>query len=526
MRRAADLERRVLLRMATSRDARMTNDVLARSGIQGLTCADMAELAAELPRGAGAVIVAEETLVGAGHAILQQALAGQPQWSDLAVLVLARTGADSAAITRAMQQLPNVAFIERPARVATLVSAARSNLRARQRQYEVRTLLQDLRRIDQRRTEFLATLAHELRNPLAPLRTTLELLAYPHLEPGALGRLQDVMRRQVDHMVRLVDDLMEVSRVTRGKVDLRMQPVRIDAVIAEAIDFSRPQIEAAGHSLALHPASEALMVNGDAVRLTQVFSNLLNNAAKYTPRGGRIDITVRRAQESVVVDVRDNGVGLPAEMLKAVFEMFVQVSETSKAAQGGLGIGLTLVQSLVHLHGGSVLAHSPGVGHGTTFTVRLPLLTSASTAAPLPAKAPHAPAPAPSLAGLSVLVVDDNHDAADSLAELLRTCGAKVLVAYGGQQALRLTEDAAIQVAILDIGMPGMDGLTLATHLRARPGGRALTLIAVTGWGQPRDRQRLAAAGFDHHLLKPVDAEQLIGLIGNTLPAARAAWRP
>jgi signal transduction histidine kinase/CheY-like chemotaxis protein len=510
-------EQCILLSMATSRDAGMTADVLVGAGIQALACRDMPTLIAELARGAGALLVAEETLGRDEQAALSAALAAQPAWSDIAVLLLARQGADSVAIVRAMDRLANLTVLERPVRVAALVSALRSALRARLRQYEVRALLEDLRRADQRKTEFLATLAHELRNPLAPIKTTLTLLSSRTLEPEAVEHGHKVMHRQVDHLARLVDDLMEISRITRGKVDLQFGPLLLDAVIADAVELSRPLIDAAGHGLTVEPGREPLPVNGDAVRLTQVFSNLLNNAAKYTSPGGRLAITARRDGGDAVVDVSDNGAGLTPDMLKSVFEMFVQASGTSRLAQGGLGIGLTLVRSLVELHGGSVLASSAGLQRGSTFSVRLPLHDGVSPPAESSGKGAAG-------AGLSVdgsvLVVDDNHDAADSLATLLRAMGATARAAYDGEQALRMATDTPIALAILDIGMPGMDGCELARRLRAMPGGTGLRLIALTGWGQPHDRQRLVAAGFDHHLLKPMDLRALADLLGSPRPAS------
>jgi signal transduction histidine kinase/CheY-like chemotaxis protein len=503
-------EQCVLLRMATSRDAAMTGDVLANAGIKALACADMDALLGELGRGAGALLLAEETLGRDELMALSEVLAAQPPWSDLAVVLLARQGADSAAMVRAMDRVPNLTVIERPVRVASLVSALRSALRARLRQYEVRALLEDLRLADQRKTEFLATLAHELRNPLAPIKTTLTLLSGRTLEPAAARRCLEVMHRQVDHLVRLVDDLMEVSRITRGKVDLQFSTLLLDAVIADAVQLSRPLIDVAGHAVAVELGNAPLPVKGDAVRLAQVFSNLLNNAAKYTPPGGRLAITARRDGRHAVVEVSDNGAGLSSDMLKNVFDMFVQVGGTSRLAQGGLGIGLTLVKSLVELHGGSVQASSEGLQRGSTFSVRLPLTDGSSLSARSPSKAPD-------WASLSidgaVLVVDDNRDAADSLAALLRAMGATAYPAYDGEQALRIASETAVGLAILDIGMPRMDGCELASRLRAMPGGAALRLIALTGWGQPLHRQRLAAAGFDHHLLKPLDLRALAAVL-------------
>ena len=505
---------RVLLRLATPKDAELTAEVLARAGIAAQACDDLDQLVGELvdqrAAGAGALMLAEEALAEPGSSRLGGWLAAQPAWSDISVLLLARHGADSRAVSQMMEALPNVTVIERPVRVASLVSAVRTTLRARQRQYELRDVLEGLQAADRRKTEFLATLAHELRNPLAPIRTALTLLQDHRPDPQTAARHLDLMRRQVDHMVRLVDDLMEVSRITRGKVRLQRVPVLLETVVDDAVELSRPLVEAAGHQLVVERAPEALVVDGDPVRLTQVFSNLLNNAAKYTPAGGRLQLSSAREGQEAVLRVTDSGAGIAPEMLESIFDMFVQVSGTDRAAQGGLGIGLTLVKSLVELHGGRVEASSAGLGRGATFSVRLPLVAAPDMAAPITHERPGG-APAPETG--SVLVVDDNHDAADSLGELLRAMGMPVQVAYGGEEALQAAAARHFDVAVLDIGMPGMDGCDLARQLRARPGLQHLKLIALTGWGQDSDRARFASAGFEHHLLKPVDPAALLGLL-------------
>jgi signal transduction histidine kinase/CheY-like chemotaxis protein len=502
------LELRVLLRVATAKDAGVTADVLGRAGIHLHPCADNEELVAQVARGAGVLVLAEEVALGAAHGVLRDALAGQPPWSDLPVIVLARTGANSQAIADVMDEFANVTVIERPMRMAAMVSAIRSALRARRRQYELRTVLEGLREADRRKTEFLATLAHELRNPLAPLTTVLTLLERANPDPAKTGRYYDVMRRQIRHMVRLVDDLLEISRITRNKIELHPAAVPIDEIVGDAVELSRPLLEAAGHRLTVVSAGEAHLVKADRVRLTQVFSNLLNNAAKYTPPGGTIEVTTRCDGNDVAVAVSDTGIGLEPQMLRPIFDMFVQVGGTAKAAQGGLGIGLTLVRNLVELHGGSVEAASRGLHQGATFTVRLPLAAERATAA----AQSNDVWPARPL-DLSILVVDDNQDAADMLAELLRSAGATVMAAYSGEEALTRSSRQHIDVAVLDIGMPGMDGCDLARRLRANPATEGATLIALTGWGQDADRSRIAAAGFDHHLLKPVDIQKLLSLV-------------
>ena len=507
----ASVEQRILLRTATSRDAFMASAVLARAQVTSHTCANLCELVRGLQEGAGAIMLAEEVLSDPAAAALTEALGAQPPWSDLPVLILARQGADSPVIAAAMDRLANVTVIERPMRVASLISTGRTVLRARNRQYQLRDLLDGLRESDQRKTEFLATLAHELRNPRAPMSTALTLLMRKPHEPADAQRYYELMGRQIDHMVRLVNDLMEVSRITRGKIELRMEAVALEAVIKDAIELSRPLLEGSNHILSVDLCSQPLVVRGDGVRLTQVFSNLLNNAAKYTAPGGKIRIVLREEKRDAVVEIWDNGTGIEPDMLKSIFEMFVQVSGTSKAAQGGLGIGLTLVKSLVELHGGSVEARSAGLGCGAMFCVRLPLtrLEAGATQAPLPAVSGW-PASLPR----TVLIVDDNRDAADALSDLLRSLGASTRVAYSGAAALRLiAEGPAPGIAILDIGMPGMDGCELAMKLRANPDLSGLILVALTGWGQRGDKERIANAGFDHHLLKPLDLAALISIL-------------
>ena len=507
----APVEQRILLRTATSRDAFMASAVLARAQVTTHTCSTLCELVRALEQGAGAIMLAEEVLSDPAVSTLTDALGSQPPWSDLPVLILARQGADSPIIAAAMDRLANVTVIERPMRVASLISTVRTVLRARNRQYQLRGLLDGLRESDQRKTEFLATLAHELRNPLAPMSTALTLLMRKPHEPAEAHRYYELMGRQIDHMVRLVNDLMEVSRITRGKIELRMEAVALESVIKDAIELSRPLLEGANHTLSVDLCSQPLVVRGDGVRLTQVFSNLLNNAAKYTAPGGAIRIVAREEGHEALIEVWDNGTGIAPDMLNSIFEMFVQVSGTSKAAQGGLGIGLTLVKSLVELHGGSVEARSEGLGCGAVFCVRLPLsrLGPGKPQAPLPAVRGW-PASLPG----SVLIVDDNRDAADALSDLLRSLGATTRVAYSGAAALRTIADGPVPgLAILDIGMPGMDGCELAEKLRADPALGGLVLVALTGWGQRGDKERIARAGFDHHLLKPLDLAALISML-------------
>ncbi len=365
---------------------------------------------------------------------------------------------------------------------------------------------------DRRKDEFLATLAHELRNPLAPIRNALHILRSAAGKGPSDRRLHDMMERQVGHMVRLVDDLLEISRITRGKIELRPEPVEVQSVIRSAVDTSRPLLDEAGHTLEISAPESPLVVHADPVRLSQVVANLLNNAAKYTPTGGRIFLAVRQDESDVVISVRDTGVGIPAEMLPRVFELFTQIDRTRKHSQGGLGIGLALVKSLVEMHRGRVEAHSEGPGLGSEFVVRLPLATSASALGHSAVAVGSQPSRS---ARQRVLIVDDNRDAADSLALLLQLAGYDVRTVHEGFSALEAMDDFRPAVALLDIGMPGMDGYEVARRIRDRQEFEKVMLVALTGWGQEEDRRRSTRAGFDRHLVKPVDPEVLQALLAS-----------
>jgi len=371
-----------------------------------------------------------------------------------------------------------------------------------------------LREADSRKDEFLATLSHELRNPLAPLRSSLEVVKRLASVPPNASAALDIMDRQMSHLVRLVDDLLEVSRITRGQVELRREQVRLDAAIRSAIETSEPLIRAGLHRLIVSFPDEPLLLDADPVRLAQIFGNLLNNAAKYSDRGGRIEVTVRRDGQEAVVTIRDSGDGIAPEQLAKLFEIFTRGERSSRRNQSGLGIGLALVRRLTEMHGGRVEASSDGVGMGSCFSVRLPLSVK-EIAATKAGRRVHS-----SIDELSVLVVDDNKDAAESLAMLLRTAGAEIHIAHDGPTALAAFERSEPHVVLLDIGMPDMDGCEVARRLReiARP--ERVALVALTGWGQDEDRRRVREAGFDHHLVKPVELAALQALLA-ALPRRR-----
>jgi PAS domain S-box-containing protein len=383
--------------------------------------------------------------------------------------------------------------------VAVLFSDITQRLLAEQ---DMRRLNDELAQANRRKTEFLATLAHELRNPLAPLSNGLHLMRLAGGKPEMLEKTRQMMERQVQHMVHLVDDLLDVARISTGKVELRRRRIDLKEVVATAVETSAALIEAGRHKLNLEVPPQALPMDADPTRIAQVVSNLLNNAAKYTPEAGRITLKVGVEGNEAVLSVTDTGIGIDPDALAKVFEMFAQVPSSVAKPQGGLGIGLSLVQSLVALHGGSVSAASPGVGRGSTFTVRLPL-ANGSDAGGGSSKPPADAAPA---GQLQVLVVDDNKDAAESLGVLLEIEGHATHIAHTGAEALQLAQaQQPLDIVFLDIGLPDMSGYEVARRLRLLPGLDKTLLVALTGWGTEDDRQRTREAGFDRHLTKPAE---------------------
>jgi PAS domain S-box-containing protein len=368
--------------------------------------------------------------------------------------------------------------------------------------------VKDLADADRQKNEFLAMLSHELRNPLAPMRNALYLLKRAPQDPDMMQAACDVMDRQMHQLVRLVDDLLDVSRIIRGKIELRHDRVDVGAVVARAVETAQPVVDAHGHAVKVSLPEVPLRVDGDLMRLAQVVSNLLTNAAKYSGGAGCIDVAVRRDAEHALITVRDQGVGIPPQLLPRVFDLFVQGEHTLARSQGGLGIGLTLVKRLVEMHGGSVAVSSAGPGQGSEFSVRLPLAPGSADTADARPKPSHTRAPG---ARKRLLVVDDNVDAAETIARLLRLAGYEAECVYDGPSALEAVERNRPDIVVLDIGLPGMDGYEVARRLRARF--RRLPLIAVTGYGQDSDRKRSAQAGFDHHFTKPVDPLELEGFI-------------
>ena len=373
------------------------------------------------------------------------------------------------------------------------------------RWFGTNTDVDEQREADRRKDEFLALLAHELRNPLAPLRTGIELLRLGQKDEKLAEQARSIMQRQVEHMVRLIDDLFDISRIARGKLELRKAVTNLGDVLKASLETSAPAVKAGRHELVATMDADDIQVDGDAVRLAQVFSNLINNAARYTPPGGQIALKVHCEEGQAVVVVEDNGIGIPSSMVERVFEPFFQVSSHERNAHGGLGLGLSLARSVVELHGGTIKAESGDQRKGAQFTVRLPRIRNQGreeSAASLPAAA--------GLQRHRVMVVDDNRDAADSLALWLRAMGQDLCVAYDGATALAEAAKFKPQFVLLDIGMPGMDGYEVAKRLQSMRLTPAPVLVALTGYGQGSDRKRSTEAGFAHHEVKPVDPQKLL----------------
>lgn len=377
---------------------------------------------------------------------------------------------------------------------------------AEQRIYGLMTELKDA---DRRKDEFLATLAHELRNPLAPIRNSLEIMKRANGSSQIIEQARSTMERQMGQMVRLVDDLLDISRITRNKVELRRQRVELASVIHHAVEMCRPLIEAGNHEIVLNIPDQPVYLHADSVRLAQVFSNLLNNACKFSNAKGRIELTVTPRNTDVLVSVKDNGIGIPPEMLPRVFEMFTQLNSSLERTHGGLGIGLTLVERLVEMHGGSVVARSEGAGKGCEFEVCLPLLLDE----PQPASQANVSDWGHKPQARKILVVDDNRDSAASLAMLLKLIGNETITAYDGEQAVEQAELNRPDVILLDLGLPKRNGYDACRLIRQQAWGRDILLIALTGWGQEEDRRKSKEAGFDGHLVKPVSIEALIKLL-------------
>lgn len=501
-------EERVILCVEASRDLERIVSLLASIGIEGVACAHISELCDQIEQGAAAIILTETPDIWDSDSRFFSLLHDQPTWSSIPTIIITNEFKSEDSLP---QNLPmGVTLIERPIRKRTLASLTRSALYARRNQYMVRDLLNErqniveiLRNEATLKNEFLATLAHELRNPLAPIRTGLQVLRLSTSKEGS-ARTLDMMERQVRHMVRLIDDLLDISRISRGTLNLRKERVSLNSLVENAVESSKPLIEAGKHTLTISLPEEDVVLDADATRIAQVISNLLNNAAKYTPNGGTIALTARCTNKTVRIEVADNGVGLPPEMLTKIFDMFSQVDPLLPRSQGGLGIGLTLARRLTEMHNGTVEATSAGIGKGSTFIVTLPYNQSTQREPRLPGEIQASPSESH-----RVMIVEDKVDIAQSLEDLLSLLGQETHIAYNGLEALKVAKDFKPELVFLDIGLPGMTGYEVARQLRAQDNTPKPRLIAVTGWGGEQDVSLARAAGFDQHLTKPVDPREV-----------------
>lgn len=491
------MERRILIYPAVAQDGLLAGKVLSSVGLQTLVCNGSEAVLSALAEGAGALLLVEEVISGSAILPLKRFVDAQAGWSDLPILVLTKRGADSVEAQRAVEHLGNVTLLERPVRTIALISAAHSALRARDRQYQVRLA-------EQRKDEFLATLAHELRNPLAPIRTSISIIR--RLDPSAeVQKLTDVVDRQVVHLTRLVDDLLDVARITTGKVALNSTHTTLSAVITHALEIAASSVQEKGHQLELVQPSEDFALEADHARIVQSVANLLVNAAKYTPPHGHISLTASVEGKVATFRVRDDGRGLEPGSLTRIFELFAQAKSPDEPLSG-LGIGLNLARKFAEMHGGSITATSKGLGQGSEFILTLPVV--AGVERPDPSRVSEAQVDG---GGRRVLVVDDNRDAVDTLEAFLTMEGFSVAVAYDGAAALEKVQSHAPDVVLMDIGMPRMDGYEAARMIRAA--GRPVRLIALTGWGQALDKVKAQQAGFDHHFVKPVDLATILSVL-------------
>lgn len=413
---------------------------------------------------------------------------GEPRWMAYKVLTLTNNANEAVAFATVSQEITERKRLE-------------DNLRR---------LAADLSDADRRKNEFLATLAHELRNPLAPMSNMLEVAKRADGDGAVLKRAHETIERQLGQMVRLVDDLLDLNRITHDRLELRRSEVELSQVLQQAVEVARPLVDSAGHHLTIDLPDEPIYLNADRARLAQLFGNLLNNSCKYTRPGGTVSLSAKRDGDAVLVSVKDNGAGIPQDKLDSIFDMFMQVERTSDRSQGGLGIGLTLVKRLTEMHGGSIEARSAGEGQGSEFIVRLPVLSRAAVA-----EKPGPDVESDSQSHRRILIVDDNLDSADSLAMLLEITGNKTYMAHDGVEAVEAIEKHRPEVVLLDIGLPRLDGHEVCRRVREQPWGKDIVMIALTGWGQEDDRRKSEEAGFNGHLVKPVDYDKLLELLAS-----------
>jgi signal transduction histidine kinase/ActR/RegA family two-component response regulator len=499
------------------RDAALATGCLTAAGVEAQAFDDFEALYQRIEAGVGAVLLTEEALTLKDVEALTLLIQAQPPWSDLPIIFFS-SGLRRLPLRSAvrLQAEGNVTFVDRPVRRRTLVASVRSALRARQRQYEARKAIEA-------REQFLAMLGHELRNPLAAIRLATELLGRRQGDDPALARYTGSVERQTLHLHRLVDDLLDVARVTSGKVSLKRERVELAGLVRRSVETHRGTADLRGLTLSFTHDAGDTMVDGDIVRLEQVVTNLITNAIKYTERGGRIQVHVGREAGAALVTVRDTGIGIPPEHLRSIFDMFAQVPTSIDRSSGGIGLGLTLVRTLVELQGGSVSAASEGPGRGSAFTVMLPLVASSAPSAF--AQGAGAGSESTSPGPEHVVVIEDNVEVREMLAELLAMDGYVVEQAADGPEGLTRILSSHPDVALVDIGLPGLDGYEVARRARDALGD-SLLLVAMTGYGQAEDRDRASAAGFDTHLTKPVSVEEIEAVLARVHPRSGARTTP
>jgi len=535
-------DERVLLLAPTGRDAHMVAKVLGEAGVSAEACGDINDFCQKLSDGAGAAFITEEALDATALKCLVEALGAQPPWSDFPLVVLTSGGGDAPPNMRLLKTLAdagNVTLIERPTRIITLVSALHAALRARRRQYEVREHLHAQKRTEEERAlllveaeaanrtkdEFLATMSHELRTPMTAILGWAQLLRSRTLNEEDFARALEIVERNAQSQKKLIDDLLDISRIITGKLRLDVQPVDLASVVAAAVDALRPTAEAKAIRLQPLLDPQAGPVSGDTDRLQQVVWNLLSNAVKFTPRGGRVQVRLERVNSHVEIIVSDSGRGISAEFLPHVFDRFRQADGTSTRKHGGLGLGLSIVRQLVELHGGTVGVESDGEGQGATFIVQLPLMVTRkqSNAALSERRHPTAGGDGlsfdcpPSLEGLRVLVVDDEADTLRLLRTVLERCGTEVTTAGSVAEALAAFAASKPDVLISDIGMPETDGYELIGKLRAAESGSnaRIPAIALTAYARVEDRVRALNAGFQVHVPKPIEPVELLAVVAS-----------
>ncbi|HYG75277.1 MAG TPA: ATP-binding protein [Planctomycetota bacterium] len=491
-------------------DAQLTRLLLNDAGIAASEAVAVRDVVVCLPDQAGCAIVVEEALNQDAVDALSDVLRRQPAWCDFPLIIISGESEGTASlIDQLFPYSGNLTLLTRPLSPSTLISAVRVALRARSRQYQVRDLLQQREDSMRRRDEFLAMLAHELRNPLAPIRNAAHVMNALGIDDPVFNRARALIEKQVVHMSRLVNDLLDVSRLELGKVQLQKQIIALNSAVSSAVESCGSLIHERGHTITLQLASGPLYIEGDSVRVEQIISNLITNAAKYTPRNGRIIVSTEQCEGQAVLYVEDNGVGISAGLEQGIFDLFRQDDRTLARSEGGLGIGLTVVKRLVELHHGTIEAQSLGPNKGARFTVKLPLAPEPIPKAASPFKAER------DSRSSRILVIEDNVDIRDSLELLLRLWGHEVHFAETGPEGVRLASELKPEIAVVDIGLPGLTGYEVARHIRqsAQNWTCKPKLIAMTGYGQKSDIVAAREAGFDAHLLKPVEPERLKAIL-------------